>query len=62
MTEQELPPDPDWDDVPEELVLLSALNDGQVVVLDEDGVGPATLVVVPSLFAHARRLREDAES
>ena len=58
MTEQELPPDPDWDDVPEELVLLSALNDGQVVVLDEDGVGPATLVVVPSLFAHARRLEE----
>jgi hypothetical protein len=58
VTEQELPPDPDWDDVPEELVLLSALNDGQVVVLDEDGVGPATLVVVPSLFAHARRLEE----
>jgi hypothetical protein len=54
----ELPADPDLDDVPEELRLLDGLG-GRVVVLDEDGVGPATLVIVPSLFAHARRLQED---
>jgi hypothetical protein len=54
----DLPRDPDWDDVPEELRLLAGLNGGRVLVLDEDGVGPATLVVVPSLFGHARRLRE----
>jgi hypothetical protein len=29
-----------------------------VTVLDEDGVGPATLVVVPGLFGHARRMGE----
>ena len=56
MTEQELPPDPDWDDVPEELVLLSGLDHGQVTVLCEDGVSQDVLVVVPSLFA--RRLEE----
>jgi hypothetical protein len=53
--DDELPRDPDWDDVPEELALL----DGErVTVIDEDGVGPATLVVVPQMFAHARRLRD----
>ena len=55
----DLPRDPDWDDVPEELALLSHLDHGQPMVLDEEGVGVATLVVVPSLHAHARRLTED---
>ena len=54
----ELPHDPDWDAVPAELVQLSGMN-RQVIVLDEEGVGPATLVVVPQLFAHARRLSEE---
>jgi hypothetical protein len=42
-------------DVPEDLALLAGLGQ-PVVVLDEDGVGPASLVVVPGLFGHARRL------
>ena len=59
--DDELPRDPDWSDVPEELVLLSELNHGQVTVLTDDGVSRDTLVVVPGLFGHARRLEEDAE-
>ncbi len=55
----ELPRDPDYDDVPPELQLLAGL--GPVTVLTEDGVSQDTLVVVPGLFGHARRLREDAE-
>jgi hypothetical protein len=55
-TEPNLPRDPDWDDVPEDLQLLAGL--GPVTVLEPDGVGPATLVIVPAMFAHARRLRE----
>ena len=54
----ELPRDPDWDDVPEELRLLAGLDHGVVAVLCEDGVSQDTLVVVPALFAHARRLEE----
>ena len=49
--------DPDWDDVPEELRLLAGLGN-PVTALCEDGVSQDTLVVVPSLFAHARRLEE----
>lgn len=54
----DLPRDPDWDDVPLDLQLLAGLNDGHVTAITEGGVGPAQLVVVPSLFAHARRLEE----
>jgi hypothetical protein len=54
----ELPRDPDWDDVPEELQLLSGL--GPVTVLDEDGVSRGDqLVIVPGMFGHARRLEEE---
>jgi hypothetical protein len=49
--------DPDLADVPSDLQLLAGL--GPVTVMDQDGVGPATLVIVPALFAHARRLREE---
>ena len=59
MTDDELPRDPDWDDVPEDLVLLANLEHGQPLVLSEDGVGRDALVVVPSLFGHARRLADD---
>jgi hypothetical protein len=45
------------DAVPEELQLIAGL--GRATVIDEDGVGPATLVIVPSMFAHARRLRDE---
>ena len=51
--------DPDWDDVPEELALLAGLNHGRVTVLDEDGVSQDTLVIVPGLFGHARRMDEE---
>ena len=54
----EMPRDPDWDAVPEELVLLSGLNGGVATVICDDGVSQDQLVIVPALFAHARRLRE----
>lgn len=61
MTDDELlPVDPDWDDVPMELRLLAGL--GPATVICEDGVSRDQLVIVPSMFAHARRLREDAEN
>jgi hypothetical protein len=53
----DLPRDPDWDDVPSDLQLLHGLGP-TVTLTSEDGVGPATLVIVPGLFGHARRLRE----
>jgi hypothetical protein len=53
----ELPRDPDHDDVPEELELLAGLGQ-PVTVLTDDGVGPAALVIVPGLFGHARRLAD----
>lgn len=55
----DLPRDPDWDDVPEELVLLSELHHGRVKVVCEDGVSDDVLAVVPGLFGHARRLEAD---
>jgi hypothetical protein len=54
--DEQLPRDPDWDDVPEELTLLSGL--GPVTVLDEDGVCDDLVVIAPGLFGHARRLDE----
>ena len=54
----DLPRDPDRDNVPEELELLEGLNHGQVITLEPDGVRRETLVIVPGLFAHARRLAE----
>jgi hypothetical protein len=58
----DMPRDPDWADVPEELQLLAGLDHASVIVLCEDGVSRDALCVVPSLFAHARRLEaEDAE-
>jgi hypothetical protein len=53
----EPPPRSDWHDVPEELVLLSGLGK-PVTVVDEDGETCDQLVIVPGLFAHARRLEE----
>jgi hypothetical protein len=54
---EDLPRDPDMDDVPEDLQLLAGLGP-TVTLTTEDGVGPATLVIVPGLFGHARRLQD----
>ena len=54
--DDDMPRDPDWDDVPEALRLLAGLDHGRVTAITEDGVGPALLVVVPGMFGHARRL------
>jgi hypothetical protein len=56
----DLPADPDYDSVPDELVQLQDLR-APVIVLDESGVSSDTLVIVPSLWAAARRLREADE-
>ena len=56
--DEQLPRDPDWDDVPDDLQLLGGLNHGRVTVLDEDGVSSDSLVIAPGLFGHARRLEE----
>lgn len=48
----EMPPDPDWQDVPPELAAL----DGQQVCINGEVVG--TLVIPPGLFGHARRVQE----
>jgi hypothetical protein len=59
--DDELPEDPDWDDVPDELRAL----DGQRVTLlgvDSDGepaIEQATLCVVPHLWADGRRYGDD---
>ena len=58
-SDESLPRDPDWDDVPEELRLLAGLGDGQVTVLCADGVSHDVMVIVPGLFGHTRRLTED---
>ena len=55
--DDDLPRDPDWDDVPEELTLLAGLGE-PVIVIEPDGVSRDTLVIVPQMFAHARRLEE----
>jgi hypothetical protein len=52
----DLPRDPDERFVPSDLRILAGLaerDNAQVTVIDEDGVGPAQLVIVPSLFRHA---------
>jgi hypothetical protein len=56
--DDELPRDPDWDAVPEPLLLLSGLG-APVIVLDDAGVSADTLAVVPGLFGHAKRLTEE---
>ena len=43
----DMPRDPDWDDVPEALRLLAEVDGGRVTAITEDGVGPAQLVIVP---------------
>jgi hypothetical protein len=53
----DLPRDPDWDDVPTDLKILAGL-DKPVIVVEPDGVSRDTLVIVPGLFAHARRLED----
>ncbi len=58
-SDTDTPRDPDWDDVPLALEALARQNHGHVTLIDpEDGVGPAELVVVPGLFAHARRIKD----
>jgi hypothetical protein len=57
VSDEQLPRDPDWDDVPSDLQLLAGL--GPVTVIEPDGVSREQLVIVPSMFAHARRLRDD---
>lgn len=56
--DDDMPVDPDWDDVPDGLRLLAGLDHGQVTV-QADGVSRDSLVIVPGLFGHARRLTED---
>jgi hypothetical protein len=52
----DLPRDPDYDDVPEELVELEGRR---VILWTDDGPLEGTLVVVPGAWAHGRRLEED---
>lgn len=54
----DLPRDPDLAHAPEELQLLAALHEGQVVVLDESGVSRDVLVLVPAVFGRHRRMKE----
>ncbi len=53
---EDMPPDPDLDDVPPSLLA----NEGQMVtIVNSDGTTEtAVLVIAPGLFGHARRLRE----
>lgn len=55
----DLPVDPDLDDVDDDLRILHGRDRGVVRVLCEDGVSHDALVIVPGLFAHARRLSEE---
>ena len=55
---EDLPRDPDLDDVPIE---LQDRDDGTMIVADEDGGPPAMFVAVPAAFARARMIREDRE-
>jgi len=53
VTALDLPDDPDLDDVPPELLAIAADP------ADTDNkAGMTTVVIVPGLFGHARRLRE----
>lgn len=54
-SDDSLPVDPDWDDVP---LPLRHLAGDPVTVLCTDGVSQDVLVVAPGLFAHARRVTE----
>ena len=49
----------DWEAVPDELLRLLGRDGGQPIVISEDGVSRDVLVVVPSMFAAARRAREN---
>jgi len=51
MPDTDLPLDPDFDDVPPELLAIAADP-------EQDGSGMTTVVIVPGLFGHARRLRD----
>jgi hypothetical protein len=57
MSDEQLPRDPDWDDVPADVELLAGLGE-PVVVIEPDGVSHDSLVIAPGLFGHARRLQE----
>ncbi len=46
----DMPLDPDLDDVPPELVAVAADP-------EQEGSGMTTVVLVPGLFGHARRMR-----
>ena len=54
--DDDLPPDPDLDDVP--LPLLAQEGKAVTVTTVDGTTETATLVIVPALFAHSRRLRE----
>jgi hypothetical protein len=56
VTADDLPRDPDWDDVPEELALLAGL--ARVGVIEPAGASRDVLVIVPGMFGHARRLED----
>ena len=58
--DDDMPVDPDCDAVPSDLRLLAGL--GPVTVMSEDGVSSDTLVLVPGLWGHSRRLEEDDAS
>ena len=49
----DLPPDPDLDDVPPELLAIA-----ENPVDPEGSASMVAVVIVPGLFGHARRLRE----
>lgn len=56
--DDELPPDPELDAAPEELRLLAGIGDGAAVVISEDGVSTDTVVLVPAVWGHYRRMTE----
>jgi hypothetical protein len=58
VSDADLPRDPDWDDVPEDLALLAGLGE-PVTLIEPDGVSRDALAIAPGLFAHARRLEEE---
>jgi len=47
-----MPADPDFDDVPAELL---ALDGQQLTLLDADGVSTGVCLIVPGVFGAARR-------
>lgn len=55
----DMPIDPDFDHVTADLLLLSELTGGRVVVIEPDGVSQDVLVLVPSMWRRAAQEDND---